>query len=383
MRPTWVLTVASESTSRSAISALERPSATPSSTSRSRAVSGAGAGRAAPGACSGSGSWCAKASSSRRVTRGATTASPRRRRGSRPAAASGGASLSRKPLAPARRPGERVLVEVERGEDEHPRGAAASRRSGASPRSRRRRASARPSARRRGRSAAVSATASSPSPASPTTDDVRPAPRGPCGSRSAAAPGRRPAGRGSCRATGKPRVARASRRRGAGPASTAAAVDGGALAHPGEPVAARGRARAAAPVVGDLERERRRSPSAAGPSRRVRAARVLERVGERLLHEPVDGELRARAERRRRAGARRAASASPAPRTCSTSASSSAKPGCGASAAVVVARAARRAAGASRRAPRGRCRDPASIAPAERSGARSAHVAARRRRARS
>ena len=88
---------------------------------------------------------------------------------------------------------------------------------------------------------------------------------------------------------------------------------------------------------------------------RAGRARVLERVGQRLLHDPVRRQVDAGRQRTRRrprraarpAGRRRAAS--------STSASRPASPGCGASAGLSsAARAGRRAAGAARPAPRAR-----------------------------
>ena len=63
---------------------------------------------------------CAKVSSSRLVTRGATTASPAATVRIAATSSSGGAFLSRKPLAPARKPGEGVLVEIEGREDQDP-----------------------------------------------------------------------------------------------------------------------------------------------------------------------------------------------------------------------------------------------------------------------
>ena len=68
------------------------------------------------------------------------------------------------------------------------------------------------------------------------------------------------------------------------------AVEGDALAHADEAVpAARGAWRAAGAVVDDLELERVGAVRDAHGG--VRMAGVLERVRERLLHDPVGGEL--------------------------------------------------------------------------------------------
>ena len=104
-------------TARSAISALERPRATSASTSRSRSVSTSSGARRRP--TSGSGRR-ANSSISRRVTRGASSASPAATTRTAASRSSGRVSLSRKPLAPARSAVEDVLVEVEGGQDEHP-----------------------------------------------------------------------------------------------------------------------------------------------------------------------------------------------------------------------------------------------------------------------
>jgi hypothetical protein len=97
--PTCVLTVVSLTNSSAAISALDRPRATSFSTSTSRSVS----------ACSGcgtdsspDGSRPAYLSSSRRVMLGASIASPAATTRIACTSSAAGASLSRKPLAPAR-----------------------------------------------------------------------------------------------------------------------------------------------------------------------------------------------------------------------------------------------------------------------------------------
>src|SRR5258708_15577683 len=100
--------------SRAAISALVRPPATSSSTSCSRGVS-------RPSAGDGTGRECvANSAMSLRVTPGASRASPPRMIRTACRISSGVASLSRKPLAPARS-ALNVVVQVERGQHEHPR----------------------------------------------------------------------------------------------------------------------------------------------------------------------------------------------------------------------------------------------------------------------
>src|SRR5664280_2077362 len=101
MRATWVLTVASDRNSRWAISVLDNARATSSKTSCSRGVS---ASRAASAGRGGAPSPCTYRSSSRRVTAGATTASPAATARMAESRSGGPTSLSRKPLAPARKP---------------------------------------------------------------------------------------------------------------------------------------------------------------------------------------------------------------------------------------------------------------------------------------
>src|SRR5215472_676714 len=98
MRPTWVLVVCSAMTSVPLISVLDRPRAISRSTSVSRRVSapsvggdgGSGRGRRA------------KSAINRRVTDGASSASPVATTRTAWTSSAAGASLSRKPLAPAR-----------------------------------------------------------------------------------------------------------------------------------------------------------------------------------------------------------------------------------------------------------------------------------------
>ena len=140
-----------------------RPRATSSRTCRSRGVRTS---RARPPAA-GRGRRRAKSSISRRRRR-------RRQQGvagghdlDRPSSSARGASLSRKPLAPARS-ASNTYSSRSNVVRTMTRGASVAPRSGW-PRCRRATASARPSARRRGRSARPGETAAAPSPASPTT----------------------------------------------------------------------------------------------------------------------------------------------------------------------------------------------------------------------
>src|SRR4051794_38950904 len=76
------------------------------------------------------------------------------------------------------------------------------------------------------------------------------------------------------------------------PAPEIASAQGGPLAHADDPVAGGLQLAGAAAVVGDRELQR------VGPIRdgnaRPRGARVLEGVGERLLHDAIGGEVDAR-----------------------------------------------------------------------------------------
>ncbi|RPK78645.1 hypothetical protein EES47_30170 [Streptomyces sp. ADI98-12] len=106
MLPTWVLTVVTDSTRRSAISTLDSPCATARNTSVSRGVRARSLGSRASsrgGSASGlCGRWCAKRSSMRRTTRGATTELPEATVRIASASSSGRALLRRNPLAPPR-----------------------------------------------------------------------------------------------------------------------------------------------------------------------------------------------------------------------------------------------------------------------------------------
>ena len=93
---TWVLTVFSETKSSAAISPFESPRAIMRSTSFSREDS-CSSPRAAP-----AGARAANSSMSRRVTLGAKSAPPSATTRTAVTSRSSGASLRRKPLAPAR-----------------------------------------------------------------------------------------------------------------------------------------------------------------------------------------------------------------------------------------------------------------------------------------
>ena len=97
-RATWVLTVVSLTTSSAAISALESPRATSRKTSSSR---GGELVEPGGGAALG-GRGVANSSISRRVIEGASSASPAATMWMPATSCSGGTSLSRNPLAPAR-----------------------------------------------------------------------------------------------------------------------------------------------------------------------------------------------------------------------------------------------------------------------------------------
>jgi hypothetical protein len=97
-RPTWVLTVLSSMTSSAAISVLDRLRAMSRRTSVSRAVSFA----AISGVGAAGRTDRVKRAMSRRVTLGSMRASPAATQRTAVMSWSAGASLSRKPLAPAR-----------------------------------------------------------------------------------------------------------------------------------------------------------------------------------------------------------------------------------------------------------------------------------------
>ena len=195
--------------------------------------------------------------------------------------------------------------------------------------------------------------------------DVRRA-RGSAGSPRGPAPGRRRAGR-VVMAAGASRRPR-SRRRRAVPVRSSPPWTFDALAHARR---ARGRRRRGAVRAGPVSRTASSSSSSAPAeraSRRGAPRRVLAHVGERLLHDPVGGEVEAGGQLARLAALTSSATGTPAPRARSTSASSCASPGCGRELVAVlllaqhaeqpphVARAPRRRSRGSRAAARGRAR---------------------------
>ena len=160
--------------------------------------------------------------------------------------------------------------------------------------------------------------------------------RGPCGSRSGRAPGRRRAGRG-CSCAPAPAVDRQAGRhpkpgrRRLGDERPAEHRD--PLAHADEAAAlVRGLDALGADTPG---RARRRSRSRARPGRsgmddvRAPAPRVLERVRQRFLDDAVGRDLEARVERPPLARRPTSSTASPADRTCSSRSSSRSRPGIG------------------------------------------------------
>ena len=155
--------------------------------------------------------------------------------------------------------------------------------------------------------------------------------RGSCGSRRAPAPGRRRGARGSraCLVR-QPRAHREAAARAAGPASSSPPTSATRSRMP----TARGRrprrCRVAAPAPSsrhlDLQRPPARTPRA---RRRARRPGVLERVRERLLDDAVGRQVDARRQLDALAVDARPRPAGPAARTCSASASSRASEGCG------------------------------------------------------
>src|SRR6478736_2805719 len=278
--PTWVLTVASVRCRAAAISPLDNACATCVSTSRSRGVSASrnGSGSSSPSP-SGARRW-AYVSSNRRVTLGATTASPLATARMPESRSLGSASLSRKPLAPARsaacayssrskvvRISTRLL----------------------SPCS----TSARPSAPRPARAAwSAPAPPGRRPPLPPPTG--RPATRAPSGTPSSAAAGRRPAAPSS---SSWNRLDHQARLHLPAAALGRAGVDrpaehGGTLAHPVQAASSQPR-RAAAAVVVNVDLHGAVHAQHAHVGCHVGSG-MLERVGERLLHDPVGGQLDAR-----------------------------------------------------------------------------------------
>ena len=123
MRPTWVLTVASESTSSAAISAFEQPARELDehlALARGQQLEPGIGGRAAVRRRR-SGRRCANESSRRRVTLGETTASPRRDGADAGEQVVGRHVLQQEAARAGAQAGERVLVEVEGRQDDHAR----------------------------------------------------------------------------------------------------------------------------------------------------------------------------------------------------------------------------------------------------------------------
>ena len=184
---TCVFTVASLSTSRSAISAFESASATSRSTSTSRSVSSS---RSAAGAARVRAARAAKRSSSRRVTVAASSASPARDHPDGLHQLGRPHVLEQEAARAGAQRGEHVLVDVVGREDDDPRRAPGRDDPPGGLDARRRRACARPSAPRRARAARPAR----PPPRRPRPRRPPRCPRwrrGSCESRRAPAPGRR------------------------------------------------------------------------------------------------------------------------------------------------------------------------------------------------
>ena len=213
---------------------------------------------------------------------------------------SGGSSLSTKPLAPALQRLVDVLVEVERREDQDARARRRRRGCAASPRGRRARACGCPSARRSGWKRAALCDRLEPVARLGDDLDVRLAARAACGSRRGPSTGRRRRGRGcSCARTRRAAGGCVSDEAAAGRGARGhlAAVDLDALADADEPVAERRRS-ARAPPPSSRTSICSSSARVADDDVGVAGARVLERVGQALLDDPVGGEVdRARAAR--------------------------------------------------------------------------------------
>ncbi len=248
---------------------------------------------------------------------------------------------------------EDVLVQLERGQHDHPGAAPAPgrRRSAGSPRCRRCRASVRPSARCPAAPRATAATAASPSAASPTSamsvlvvDRARAGRSGPGPGRRRARPGsRRGARQRQRQRRGDPEAARpgAGRPTACRPArSPAARIP--AMPGPGPSSSTD----AAAPGVGHLDLDRVRP--VATRTAAVAATGVPQHVGQRLLHDPVGGQVDRGRQVPRGAPSMVTVTGSPASASRSRSAGSWASPGAGARSSAAAH--ARRAWPAARRA---------------------------------
>ena len=241
----------------------------------------------------------------------------RRRRAPPRRAPRGGASLSRKPLAPARSAANTYSSRSKVVRIEHARWRRR-RRSGGSPRCRPCRACGCPSARRRARRGAPRATASSPSPPR-RPPRCRPGSRGSAGS---------PARTSAWSSASRTRIGSSRRARRAAAWRGRVEAAAGARARPSSaPPYSAARSRipispcpraAAGAVPAPPPSSITSSSSASGRvarrvTARARGAGVLERVGERLLDDPVGGqvELRAPAARGSPSTARRDGEARP------------------------------------------------------------------------
>ena len=311
--------------SRSAISWLDSPRAT----SRAPHARGrSGRRRRGPRAAG----RAANRSISRRVTPGASRASPAATTRSRRAAGSARVSLSRNPLAPGAQRLVHELVVVERREHEHARGARTPGRPGS------RRVASRPSipgirtsiSTTSGAYAGTEPTPPPPSPASPTTSMSAAEPSSTT-TRTAPAPG--------CRRPRPGSTARLRRRRARAdgphlePAVVTAPYFEGSTDQPGAlPQPETGRARrervpsAGRPPLPGSRTSRSSRPLGRAPAPcRIPGAGVLEHVGQRLLHDPVGRQLDAVVGRASR-GPSRQRDAAPAAPTSPTSASRSSSP---------------------------------------------------------
>src|SRR4029453_10008467 len=304
-RLTWVRAVAGLTTSRSAISSLDSPAPARAMTSRSRSVRAARSTRAGRLARRRA---AANSAISRRVTLGASRASPSATTRTARSSSAGSVFLSRNPLAPAARASNTYSSssKVVRTSTRTPArsSSAAIRRVASSPSSTGMRMSIRTTS---GRAERARSTAAAPSPASPTTS------MSPASSSNARNPARTRCWSSTSRTliTGAPPRgspdpsgcgSRGGHREGgqdpeaalvAGAGLQAAAKGPGPLPHPQDPLAAAASLAVPGPagtaVVGDLDRH----PAVgvgdgdlgpAGPG-------VTDHVGQRLLHHPVEGQV--------------------------------------------------------------------------------------------
>src|SRR5829696_5131874 len=288
-RLTWVRAVAGLTTSRSAISSLDSPAPARAMTSRSRSVRAARS--TAP---AGALAWRRAAANSairRRVTLGASRASPSATTRTARSSSIGSVFLSRKPLAPAARASNTYSSSskvVSTSTRTPARSSSATiRRVASSPSMTGMRMSIRTTS---GRAERARATAAAPSPASPTTSTS------PASSSRARNPARTSPWSSTrttlitdCRREGGLDAEAAA---GAGAGLEAAAEGPGPFPHPQDPLAAAGAvavARPGAAVVGDLDHHLAVGVTdghlgPAGPG-------VADHVGQRLLDDAVGGQV--------------------------------------------------------------------------------------------